>query len=1301
MSVTSDSTIASAHDPSVLARSPPRRPSGAPRPAATDGELLAVFLKRRDAESLERLVARHSDMVWRVCRQTLRRQQDAEDAFQATFLLLVKHARSIKSSDSAAGWLYRVAHRTSLAARKKLAARREEALALDPLAPAEAAFPDLSHRQNTAALMEELRALPERYQTPLVLRYLEGQSRRAIADQTDSTVAAVQGRLARGKQLLRRRLLRRGVSLSLAFGALASKPLMAEAAPPSALAATTSHSMALATGGSLAASVAVVSLLREGTRAMLFTSLSKPAAGVVVAALVAIVALAPDGVALGANEAGAAAALVFDAHLADEADDDTAVPAFDVAASAGHQGTDAPDKAHWRAYSVEDIIRLMPEAKVGEPAEQKSKVERLAVQAAAAVGLPLDDIKPMVRNNSLVVAGDNKQHVRLSEWLLTQRKALSSTPSVGTRRDAAREADAETRTMSAASDKDEASDVSTWRPEDADDLERLREHLKRLRRIKETLTTELATNQGGFGGGPQYASQRRVEEAIRVVSERIAHLLADKPYLDSILESLAPVEAAPAGEASTVEPDLRELTPGTADSPTLRESILDLLDWIPGVKVQVRLPKASAEQQEAGVSIVVPESYVESVAKSELEEDKTLTAEVRQQAATNVMRRIEEIVKPLLPRLAIGQDEYRQVSVTIMPDAAGRQSVGESGAAVQDEPPTQIADESDDLEKMVKAAELAQGASQTLWKMAYTFYRNDNGRRHLLLALGDREQRLPEWGELIHAAAPKPFEAALHQAGVKQSQEARRLGERASQMMKRTIDDSTSETGAASSERLLKLSGLAERVANLPNSGESKDAPAFSTTFFWENAADVVGDRLEQSGFLSPNELVIKQTIANPKTRSSIVIRRFQHKNDLEVTGKLNEATLDKLRELEAGEREELNKAAEAEPETVAEAPPLKPTDPEADEPANEPWTLDQLNKEFTRFLQEWHSTDQLCNRAFEVFDRTCQSTLNGIRGESHPKPTWDELQSAGKPEPFVLSLLEKGFKMRIAAFQRAAEIERELTRQMAADDASTTSVKVFSRLSDLAVQLQDLPAAPREQPLPTAEEVFRQRWRNLCSDAARFHVANSLGLKPVHPNEERRIWSDFQRQNGLEPTGELNEATWNALFHSPSVPTDAPPNRGDEQAATRPLRFVPRDGATGGSWTVFDQPSELNPDGWAVKAELAPNATAPIPVDEDIAIRPKLLLVEGDDSGLTLRVIDPKTDRQAPEFTIRRDEAHHLTVRGQRVRVVYPSRSAGPDGTDESPMAPILIVEGHAEVDTARPDQSGGGAGQANSAVE
>ncbi|TWT73495.1 ECF RNA polymerase sigma factor SigW [Posidoniimonas polymericola] len=259
--------------------------------SATDGELLMRFRRGGDPQALAEILDRHAAMVWGVCRNVLHREADAQDAFQATFLILLRRADSIRASESAAGWLYRVALRAACDARRARLRRREAPLDDEPLQP-EPAFPDIERRQLSAALMEELRALPDKYQTPLVLRYLEGLSRQEIADQLDTTVATVQGQLVRGKRQLRSRLIRRGVSLSVAMGVLAaSRP--AEAAPVGPV---------LSSGGAIAShSVIVQQLTLSGARSMMMAAYAKPLAVAATIAIAALVATAEDQSTLASN----------------------------------------------------------------------------------------------------------------------------------------------------------------------------------------------------------------------------------------------------------------------------------------------------------------------------------------------------------------------------------------------------------------------------------------------------------------------------------------------------------------------------------------------------------------------------------------------------------------------------------------------------------------------------------------------------------------------------------------------------------------------------------------------------------------------------------------------------------------------------------------------------------------------------------------------------------------------------------------------------------------------------------------
>src|SRR5205814_10639713 len=138
-----------------------------------DAELLARFVADRDEESFGHLVRRHGPMVWGVCRRVLRHRQDAEDAFQATFLVLARRAGAVRPRSLLANWLYGVAYRTALEARRVSAVRREKerraAAMRDPAVMPGGPEPDVRE-----ALDRELAALPEVYRAAVVVCDLEG-----------------------------------------------------------------------------------------------------------------------------------------------------------------------------------------------------------------------------------------------------------------------------------------------------------------------------------------------------------------------------------------------------------------------------------------------------------------------------------------------------------------------------------------------------------------------------------------------------------------------------------------------------------------------------------------------------------------------------------------------------------------------------------------------------------------------------------------------------------------------------------------------------------------------------------------------------------------------------------------------------------------------------------------------------------------------------------------------------------------------------------------------------------------------
>jgi RNA polymerase sigma factor (sigma-70 family) len=169
--------------------------------AQTDRELLRGFAARRDESAFATLVERHGPLVWGVCRRLLRQQQDAEDAFQATFLVLARKAGSVPWREDAANWLYAVALRAArkVRARADRQRRLEGEVAMTP--PIDA--PEGPDAETSAVLTEEVGRLPDKYRRPVVLCYLQGKSYGEAAQLLGWPEGTVSGRLARARELLR------------------------------------------------------------------------------------------------------------------------------------------------------------------------------------------------------------------------------------------------------------------------------------------------------------------------------------------------------------------------------------------------------------------------------------------------------------------------------------------------------------------------------------------------------------------------------------------------------------------------------------------------------------------------------------------------------------------------------------------------------------------------------------------------------------------------------------------------------------------------------------------------------------------------------------------------------------------------------------------------------------------------------------------------------------------------------------------------------------------------------------------
>ena len=209
----------------------------------SDAELMELFVARRGEETSEAafsvLVSRHGPLVWNACRRVLDDSHAADDAFQATFLVLARRCRSLGRRGPLAPWLHAVARRTALRARADSARRRHRERTVDGPIPEPAVVP--ARGDDLAEILHaEIDRLPTIYRSPVVLCDLEGRTHAEAAAQLHWPVGTVSGRLSRARDLLRGRLTRRGLAPS--SGAIAATLAReARATIPPALAGRTTH----------------------------------------------------------------------------------------------------------------------------------------------------------------------------------------------------------------------------------------------------------------------------------------------------------------------------------------------------------------------------------------------------------------------------------------------------------------------------------------------------------------------------------------------------------------------------------------------------------------------------------------------------------------------------------------------------------------------------------------------------------------------------------------------------------------------------------------------------------------------------------------------------------------------------------------------------------------------------------------------------------------------------------------------------------------------------------------------------
>lgn len=271
----------------------------------TDQQLLARFFQKKEDAAFEAIVKRHGPVVYGVCRRILSDTNDADDAFQATFLVLVRKGASLRQPGRLSSWLFGVANRTARKVRLQAALRtRSEKKASER--PLPASVGDMTYDELRTILDEEIAELPEKYALPLVLCYLEGKTNAQVAKQLGWPEGSISRRLSRGRELLRSRLMRRGMAIGAALiVAVFARP--APACVPAELASATVQAAHLVLNGARledvisyrAAKVVVEILTAMSTASRTATAALLAAASILLVLTTAIWQFSRD--ALGAN----------------------------------------------------------------------------------------------------------------------------------------------------------------------------------------------------------------------------------------------------------------------------------------------------------------------------------------------------------------------------------------------------------------------------------------------------------------------------------------------------------------------------------------------------------------------------------------------------------------------------------------------------------------------------------------------------------------------------------------------------------------------------------------------------------------------------------------------------------------------------------------------------------------------------------------------------------------------------------------------------------------------------------------
>jgi RNA polymerase sigma factor (sigma-70 family) len=262
-----------------------------------DGPLVDRFKNSREQAAFAAIVRRHGRLVWSVCLRVLQHRHDAEDAFQATFLVLARRAHAIRKPDSLASWLHGVAYRLASKMKSDSSKRRQRDLQA-PL-PSQTEPVDLCRRELEAALDEELQALPDQQRQPVLLCYLEGLTQEQAATHLGWPRGTLKRRLESGRDTLRDRLTRRGLILAAtAVATLSGKDLVAAAMPNALRANMAKAAVLFAEKSEIPVTLMkghVVGLAEGVLRAMIVAKLRLVVAGFAICALLmgGVIALGP------------------------------------------------------------------------------------------------------------------------------------------------------------------------------------------------------------------------------------------------------------------------------------------------------------------------------------------------------------------------------------------------------------------------------------------------------------------------------------------------------------------------------------------------------------------------------------------------------------------------------------------------------------------------------------------------------------------------------------------------------------------------------------------------------------------------------------------------------------------------------------------------------------------------------------------------------------------------------------------------------------------------------------------------